>query len=796
MRQTVEEVEPEGAGNERGWNGEVGRRSSEEGNSEVHELKGELKDELKNVSAAIFAVVEKERVVGALERELGELKCRLLKVESEKEAAVKVAAEQAAAEKVGSMERELGELKKHLLKVEGEMEAAEQAAAEKVNDFAGAVERELGEVKKHLLKVEGEQAATVKVAAEKADAEKLNELVGAVERDLGEVKGRMIKVEGERADAEKVIVRVRPATGSERTENPGKNCVVQNNSRSLLLVNPDGVSAAEQFTFDHVAGESATQEDLFEKAGRPIVENFLAGYNSTMFTFGQTGSGKTHTLFGAEVDKADMDRLLRDKAGEVEVRSGWGMIARVFQLVFALMKQEAKQREREHLSFNCSCSFVEISGQQVNDLLDPKRCNLDIRKGPSGVYVENLTKKPVTCLGQVMELVQRGAKNRKQAPTNMNQNSSRSHCVLSCYIESTVSADVAVLVLAGLKVQSGTHGDWSVVLAGLKVQSGTVSAACNIDSTVTGVWQKSSGATGERLKEASSTNTSLTQLGIVMRALVESLRKNKPVYVPYRDSSLTLFLEDSLGGNSKTTMLACLSPFALSFQESRSTLKFAQMATLIRNKPLVNEAAKGNKDALKKENVRLKTTPTCFETREGEAVGAVRLFLRCLKSNTFTPCPRFLPRCLTPLAPPLVPSTCPSPCPLLLSLPLSPPLVPPLVPSSCPSPCPLLLPFPLSPPLAPPLVPSSCPSPCPLPMSLPLQTTPTCSETREGEAVGAREAEGEEEGEGGTVGAIRISREMGAEGDTGVGEAIGVVVGMGLEAVGGRGRGEATSSNR
>ncbi|CAI5983841.1 unnamed protein product [Closterium sp. NIES-64] len=195
MRQTVKEVEPEGAGNERGWNGEVGRRSSEEGNSEVHELKGELKDELKNVSAAIFAV---------LERELGELKCRLLKVESEKEAAVKVAAEQAAAEKVGSMERELGELKKHLLKVEGEMEAAEQAAVEKVNDFAGAVERELGEVKKHLLKVEGEQAATVKVAAEKADAEKLNELVGAVERDLGEVKGRMIKVEGERADAEKV----------------------------------------------------------------------------------------------------------------------------------------------------------------------------------------------------------------------------------------------------------------------------------------------------------------------------------------------------------------------------------------------------------------------------------------------------------------------------------------------------------------------------------------------------------------------------------------------------------------
>ncbi|CAI5972654.1 unnamed protein product [Closterium sp. NIES-64] len=345
-----------------------------------------------------------------------------------------------------------------------------------------------------------------------------------------------------------VIVRVRPPAGPELTGYPGAKCVAQDSPRSLFLVNPDRAGAAEQFTFDHVAGESAVQEDLFELAGRPIVENCLAGYNSTMFAYGQTGSGKTYTMFGADVDKADVDRLRGDNA-DVEVGSRWGMIPRVFQLVFALMQQEKQQRAGERLTFICTCSFLEIYNEHFYDLLDPKRCNLHIREGPNGVYVENLTKQPVTCFAQVMELIQRwtveGISNRRFGQLNL------------------------------------------VDLAGSERQ-------------------KSSGATGERLKEASSINTSLSQLGKVIMVLVESLRENRPRHVPYRDSYLTFLLQDSLGGNSKTTIIACISPFAGSFRESHSTLKFAQRAKLVHNKAVVNEAAEGEKDALKKEIARLK----------------------------------------------------------------------------------------------------------------------------------------------------------------------------------------------
>ncbi|CAI5509982.1 unnamed protein product [Closterium sp. Naga37s-1] len=241
--------------------------------------------------------------------------------------------------------------------------------------------------------------------------------------------------------------------------------------------------------------------------------------------------------------------------------------------------QEKQQRAGERLTFICTCSFLEIYNEHFYDLLDPKRCNLHIREGPNGVYVENLTKQPVTCFAQVMELIQQGAKNRRVAGTNMNRESSRSHSVFTCNIESTWTVE---------GISNRRFGQLNLVdLAGSERQ-------------------KSSGATGERLKEASSINTSLSQLGKVIMVLVESLRENKPRHVPYRDSYLTFLLQDSLGGNSKTTIIACISPFAGSFRESHSTLKFAQRAKLVHNKAVVNEAAEGEKDALKKEIARLK----------------------------------------------------------------------------------------------------------------------------------------------------------------------------------------------
>ncbi|CAI7925793.1 unnamed protein product [Closterium sp. NIES-54] len=424
--------------------------------------------------------------------------------------------------------------------------------------------------------------------------------------------------------------------------------------------------------------------------------------------------------------------------------------------------QEKQQRAGERLTFICTCSFLEIYNEHFYDLLDPRRCNLH---GPNGVYVENLTKQPVTCFAQVMELIQRGAKNRRVAGTNMNRESSRSHSVFTCNIESTWTVE---------GISNRRFGQLNLVdLAGSERQ-------------------KSSGATGERLKEASSINTSLSQLGKVIMVLVESLRENKPRHVPYRDSYLTFLLQDSLGGNSKTTIIACISPFAgyalvmsaakipntwrfheltwppvpempasahmhqlllpclvcvcthrsfreshstlkfcsaseagvhvneavhtahsfigtsscilppthRSFRESHSTLKFAQRAKLVHNKAVVNEAAEGEKDALKKEIARLKvhvemsqnaseTSQNLNEAAEGEKDTLTKEIthlevLRCLPCCTlplrFTPFPALCPAALlfsspTPARP--VCSSLPSPSFQTCVLPLI-PLLPPL----------------------------------------------------------------------------------------------------------------------
>ncbi|GJP40869.1 hypothetical protein CLOM_g536 [Closterium sp. NIES-68] len=337
-------------------------------------------------------------------------------------------------------------------------------------------------------------------------------------------------------------------------------------------MNPDKGGAAQQFTFDHVAGENATQEDLFEPAGRPIVENCLAGYSSTMFTYGQVRptarlevERPIPCLLGSDVDKADL-RKSRVENADVEVDSRWGMIPRIFQLAFALMKQEAQQRTTDRLTFACTCSFLEIYNEHFYDLLNPKCTSLEVHEGPSGnVFVKSLSKHPFSCFAAVMALVQRGAKNRRVAGTNMNRESSRSHSFFTCNIESTRASAIAGLLSS---------------------------------TSLTSQALKASGATGERLKEATSINTSLSQLGKVIMALLESLKDEKR-HVPYRNSKLTFLLKDSLGGNSKTTMVCP------SYRESLGTLKFAQRAKLVHNKAVVNEATEGEKDALKKEIARL-----------------------------------------------------------------------------------------------------------------------------------------------------------------------------------------------
>ncbi|KAK4401606.1 Kinesin-like protein KIN-12D [Sesamum angolense] len=315
-----------------------------------------------------------------------------------------------------------------------------------------------------------------------------------------------------------------------------------------------------RFMFDHVACEAIDQETLFRMVGLPMVENCLSGYNSCMFAYGQTGSGKTYTMLG------EIEEL------EVKPSPNRGMTPRIFEFLFARIRAEEESRRDEHLKYNCKCSFLEIYNEQITDLLDPSSTNLMLREDmKKGVYVENLSEFEVHTVGDILQLLTQGSSNRKVAATNMNRESSRSHSVFTCVIESRWEKD------------SATNFRF---------------ARLNLVDLAGSERQKSSGAEGERLKEAANINKSLSTLGHVIMVLVD-VAHGKPRHVPYRDSRLTFLLQDSLGGNSKTTIIANVSPSICSAAETLNTLKFAQRAKLIQNNAIINEDSSGDVTALK-----------------------------------------------------------------------------------------------------------------------------------------------------------------------------------------------------
>ncbi|XP_072992341.1 kinesin-like protein KIN-12G [Typha latifolia] len=348
-----------------------------------------------------------------------------------------------------------------------------------------------------------------------------------------------------------VVIRIRPLSSTEISLQGQNICVKQDSSQTITWIgHPES-----RFTFDHVADEHVSQEKLFKVAGVPMVENCVAGYNSCMFAYGQTGSGKTHTMLG-------------DIEGGTRRHSvNCGMTPRVFEYLFSRIQKEKEIRRDEKLRFTCKCSFLEIYNEHILDLLDPNSANLQIREDArKGVYVENLTEYEVSSARDVMQQLIQGAANRKVAATNMNRASSRSHSVFTCVIESKWES------------QGITHHRFSRL---------------NLVDLAGSERQKSSGAEGERLKEATNINKSLSTLGLVIMNLV-GLSNKKSLHVPYRDSKLTFLLQDSLGGNSKTIIIANISPSNCCALETLSTLKFAQRAKFIRNNAIVNEDASGD----------------------------------------------------------------------------------------------------------------------------------------------------------------------------------------------------------
>lgn len=356
-----------------------------------------------------------------------------------------------------------------------------------------------------------------------------------------------------------------------------KACVTVPNSdasqQTLFLHGKHG--PARTFTFDRVFGQQASQTDVFQAVGAPITRACLEGYNGTIFAYGQTGSGKTFTMQGPD-DVIDADSMGLTQE-QLDLR---GLVPRVFDFLFENVVEKDKDAKVQHVF---KCSFLEIYNERVYDLLDggstKDPTGLQLREnGRKGVHVEGLIESVVTSSKKAAELMTLGAQNRRVGQTSMNRESSRSHSVFILQLQTRETS------AEGTKIRTSRFN--LVDLAGSERQ-------------------RSTDAAGERLKEAGSINKSLSALGNVIMGLSEqSVGKHRHVH--YRDSKLTFLLKDSLGGNSKTFMIATISPAEDSAFETLSTLKFAQRAKMIQNSAVINEDSIGSTSFLQEEIVRLR----------------------------------------------------------------------------------------------------------------------------------------------------------------------------------------------
>ncbi|XP_063899728.1 kinesin-like protein KIF13A isoform X6 [Helicoverpa armigera] len=359
-------------------------------------------------------------------------------------------------------------------------------------------------------------------------------------------------------DKIKVAVRVRPF--NRRELELGTQCVVEMESQQTILQIPQSAHEKERrqpktFAFDHCfysldpsLPHFASQKTVFECLGRDILDNAFDGYNACIFAYGQTGSGKSYTMMGSP--GADEG----------------GIIPRLCDSLFERIKV---QQSPPALTYKVEVSYMEIYNERVHDLLDPEttRRSLRVREhAVLGPYVDGLSQLAVTSFQDIDNLMTEGNKSRTVAATNMNSESSRSHAVFSVVLTQTLT-DAA----------TGVSGE-KVARLSLVDLAGSERAV-------------KTGAVGDRLKEGSNINKSLTTLGLVISKLADqsSGSKNKDKFVPYRDSVLTWLLKDNLGGNSKTVMVATISPAADNYEETLSTLRYADRAKRIVNHAVVNE---------------------------------------------------------------------------------------------------------------------------------------------------------------------------------------------------------------
>lgn len=379
----------------------------------------------------------------------------------------------------------------------------------------------------------------------------------------------------------KVVVRCRPMNQKEIAQ--GHQRIIEMNVKkgTIEINNPaKKEEVPRMFTYDSVYDWNSKQIDLYDETFRQLVDSVLEGYNGTIFAYGQTGTGKTFTMEGVRSDP-----ILR------------GVIPNSFEHIFTHI---ARTQNQQYL---VRASYLEIYQEDIRDLLSKDQSRrLELKERPdTGVYVKDLQSFVCKSVKEIEHVMNVGNQNRAVGATNMNEHSSRSHAIFIITIECS---------------KPGADGENHIRVGKL-----------NMVDLAGSERQTKTGATGERLKEATKINLSLSALGNVISALVDG----KSTHVPYRDSKLTRLLQDSLGGNARTVMVANIGPASYNFEETITTLRYANRAKNIKNKPKINEDPK---DALlrefQEEIVRLKRE---LEKRGGGGAGSKKIKRRRQKEN-------------------------------------------------------------------------------------------------------------------------------------------------------------------
>ncbi|RNA21884.1 chromosome-associated kinesin KIF4A, partial [Brachionus plicatilis] len=357
----------------------------------------------------------------------------------------------------------------------------------------------------------------------------------------------------------KVALRIRPLNQREKNDECSE-CLRTISNKPQIIIGKD-----KPFTYDYVFGQNTAQIDIYEASVQPLLDALFKGYNATVLAYGQTGSGKTYSMgSGYAALSSAMASVSNVEIQTSSILNEVGVIPRVLNDLFTRIDNQ--QNSNKDLKFSVKVSFVEVYNEEIKDLFNLKGTQetLNIIEENKTIRVMNLSEIEVKDSISTIQLLKRGSKGRVVGCTSMNDQSSRSHAIFTIFLEQVnCSSQSGPNSDIGRLIKSKFH---LVDLAGSERQNKTKAERI-------------------RLKEGININLGLLALGNVISVLGEENPDNKPKHVPYRESKLTRLLQDSLAGNSHTVMIACVSPADFNMEESLNTLRYADRARKIKNKP-------------------------------------------------------------------------------------------------------------------------------------------------------------------------------------------------------------------